>query len=279
MNNNLVSTAWLADQLGSTELTIIDASWHLPATKRNARAEFVENHIPGAGFYDLDAGADPTSRLPHMLPTAEKFAADMAACGVNSEKTVVVYDASSVFSAARLWWMLKTSGHAKVSVLDGGLPKWLNENRPTQSGETTIAHGNLKVAFDVRKIRVLDQVAEALTNNTAQIADARSGTRFRGEEPEPRPGVRPGHMPNSINVHYASLMNSDGTMKRGAALRAGFEAAGIELSRPIITSCGSGVTAAILTLGLTELGHEDHALYDGSWADWGTSTEAVATGP
>ncbi len=203
----------------------------------------------------------------------------MQTLGVGDESIAVVYDAAGLFSAARLWWMLKGFGHRNVLVLDGGLPKWERDGFAIESGSVNVAsQARFKPLLDASKVKNLHEVALAIASGTAQIADARSGTRFRGEEPEPRPGVRPGHMPSAANVHYASLLNADGTMKSGADLRSAFENAGIDLSHPIITSCGSGVTAAILSLGLTELGVNNHSLYDGSWAEWGASDEAVVLG-
>jgi thiosulfate/3-mercaptopyruvate sulfurtransferase len=276
MSANLVSTEWLAEHLH--DVLAIDASWHLPASKRNAREEFVAKHVPGAGFYDLDKGADPGSTLPHMLPTAEKFSEDMRALGVSRSSHVVCYDAAGLFSAARLWWMLKTFGHEAVAVLDGGLPKWLREGRVVEAGPPVIKTGDFVGKLNAAQVKSLPYVANALKTGQAQLADARSPTRFRGEEPEPRPGVQPGHMPGAHNVHYASLLNADGTMKKGEALQAAFEVAGIDIAKPVITTCGSGVTAAILSLGLAELGVTGTGLYDGSWAEWGASGEAVAVG-
>jgi thiosulfate/3-mercaptopyruvate sulfurtransferase len=279
MSNNLVSTDWLAMRLQSPDIVIIDASWHLPATKRNAKAEFTANHIPGAQFYDLDSGSSPDTTLPHMLPSPEKFAADMQALGVSNGKSVVVYDSVGLFSAARLWWMLKTFGHKHVSVLNGGLPKWEAERHPLESVKFPPARDvEFTPNFDTTKVRSLKDVAAALKSKSAQVVDARSGPRFRGEEPEARPGVRPGHMPGAFNVHYSTLLNDDGTLKKGLALREAFTQSGIDLDHPIITSCGSGVTASILMLGLTELGKKDATLYDGAWAEWGASDQAVATG-
>ncbi len=279
MSHDLVSTDWLAMRLNSPDIVIIDASWHLPAAKRDAKAEFEKEHIPGARFYDIDAGANPDSSLPHMFPTADKFAKDMIAVGLGAGKTVVVYDSVGLFSAPRLWWMLKTFGHPDVNVLDGGLPKWRRENHPTAEGKATpVRDLHVKPKFDATRVKSLQDVKHALATGSAQIADARSRARFRGEEPEPRPGVKPGHMPGAINVHYASLLNPDGTLKKKRHLQEAFKETGLDIKRPIIASCGSGVTAAIILLALTELDIKDATLYDGSWSEWGASEQAVVTG-
>ncbi len=273
--SNLVSTQWLADHLYTDDLVILDASWHLPSAKRDARAEFTAAHIGGARFFDLDKVSDQTSTLPHMLPTPQAFTSSMAALGINSTSHVIAYDSVGLFSAARCWWMFKTFGHDAVSVLDGGLKKWLAEGRAVQSGELPLPpSGNLTAKFNSGMVRNMAEVAEG----KAQVADARSPARFRGEEPEPRPGVKPGHMPGASNVHYASLLNVDGTLKPQAELMQHFASAGIDVEKPVTTSCGSGVTAAILSLALTELGTKDHALYDGSWAEWGASGNKIELG-
>jgi thiosulfate/3-mercaptopyruvate sulfurtransferase len=270
--SNLVSTEWLSNHLG--EALVLDCSWHLPAAKRDARAEFEAAHIKGAQFFDIDAISDKSTTLPHMLPTPEFFAAAMSKLGASNTKKIICYDSVGLFSAARVWWMFKVFGHDNVAVLDGGLKKWLAENRATQSGSTPAPVGNFTTSLRPHMVKLIAQVA----SENIQIADARSPTRFRGEEPEPRPGVKPGHMPGAKNVHYATLLNADGTLKPHSELEKIFTSAEIKTEKPIITSCGSGVTAAILTLALTEIGAKHHALYDGSWAEWGASERAIALG-
>jgi thiosulfate/3-mercaptopyruvate sulfurtransferase len=280
MRRSLVSTQWLAEHLDSPDLAIVDASWHMPASGRNAKAEFLQVHIPGAQFFDIDDLSDTESPLPHMLPAPEKFASRMRKLGIGDGKKVIAYDASGLFSAARAWWMLKVFGHDDVAVLDGGLPKWLSENRPVDEDPPT-APQERHFTARFRSTMVSDKAAIALAmhGNAAQLADARTPARFRGEEPEPRPGVRAGHVPGARNLHYATLLNPDGTMKSVPELEQIFASAEIDPARPVITSCGSGVTAAILSLALEELGAHNHALYDGSWSEWGADPGApVATG-
>jgi len=280
MSNDIVSTAWLAEHLGSPDIAILDASWHMPATKRDAKAEFVAGHIPGAQFFDIDEIADTESPLPHMLPSPEKFSARVRKLGVGDGQQVVVYDSAGLFSAARVWWMFKVFGHDKVAVLDGGLPKWKAEGRALAQGPASRPQErHFTAQLNAAMVKSRGEVAAALSGHTAQVADARSPTRFRGEDIEPRPGVRPGHMPGARNVHYATLLNGDGTLKDADALRKIFAAAGVDAARPVITSCGSGVTAAILSLALTQIGAPSHALYDGSWTEWGSTPELpVAVG-
>lgn len=278
--NDVVSTEWLASQLASPDLAIVDASWHLPAAKRDAKAEFVESRIPGARFFDLDEISDRSSSLPHMLPSPEMFASRMGELGIGSGMRIIAYDAAGLFSAARAWWMFKVFGHDAVAVLDGGLPKWKRELRPLESGPPSQPERrHFSAVYRGGLVRDLASVSEAVNKGTAQIADARSPGRFRGEEPEPRPGVRAGHIPGARNVHYSTLLSPDGTLKSPQDIAAVFAKAGIDVEKPVITSCGSGVTAAILSLGLTLAGARRHALYDGSWAEWGSAvTTSVATG-
>ena len=274
--SNLVTTEWLAAHLNDANLVLLDSTWHLPTAKRNAHEEYIAAHIKGAHFFDIDQTSDRASPLPHMLPTAEQFAAQMSTLGIGNDSHVIAYDSYGLFSAARCWWMFKVFGHQKVSVLDGGLKKWLADGHSVESGEPPApSTTHFAATFNSQMVRSMAEV-EASTD---QIADARSAARFRGEEPEPRAGVRPGHIPHARNVHYAGLLAADGTMRPLNDLATKFADAGIDTAKPIITSCGSGVTAAILTLALAELGAKDTALYDGSWTQWGASAMPLATGP
>lgn len=281
MSNDLVSTEWLEAHLGSPDIAIVDASWHLPAAKRDARKEFLEGRIPGAQFFDIDDISDTASPLPHMLPSPEKFSSRMRKMGIGDGKRVICYDAAGLFSAARAWWMFKVFGHDDVALLDGGLPKWKAEGRPLEDGPALKPQErHFTARYQSMMVRDMKEVAAALKAGTAQVADARSAPRFRGEEAEPRAHVRAGHMPGARNVHYATLLNPDGTLKPADGIGAVFAAAGVDVSKPVITSCGSGVTAAILSLGLTLAGARNHALYDGSWTEWGgTADNPVVTGP
>ncbi|MBC8038835.1 MAG: 3-mercaptopyruvate sulfurtransferase [Rhizobiales bacterium] len=277
MSNDIVSTEWLGQHLGSPDIAILDASWHLPASGRDAKKEFAEGHIPGAQFFDIDEIADTASALPHMLPSPEKFSSRMRRMGIGDGKRVIVYDAAGLFSAARVWWMFKVFGHDDVAVLDGGLPKWKAENRALAEGPAAKPQER---HFTARYQSMMVRDMADVRGGQSQIADARAPGRFRGEEPEPRPGVRAGHMPGARNVHYATLLKPNGTLKSPAEIAGVFANASIDISKPVITSCGSGVTAAVLNLGLTLAGARDHTLYDGSWAEWGTDPDTpVATGP
>lgn len=265
----LVSTDWLAAHLDAPDLRVVDASWHMPDTGRNGRAEYKTAHIPGARFFDIDVIADAQSELPHMAPPPEKFVSAVRALGIGDGHRVIVYDSQGLFSAARVWWMFRLFGKEDVAVLDGGLKKWKAEGRPLEDMPPLLRDRHFIARRDASLVRDVTQVAATSKLGDAQIVDARSPGRFRGTEPEPRPGLRPGHIPGSKNVHYATLLNPDGTMKSVDETRAIFEAAGIDVSRPVITTCGSGVTAAILSLALERVGNRQHSLYDGSWAEWG----------
>jgi thiosulfate/3-mercaptopyruvate sulfurtransferase len=265
----LVSTQWLAAHLADPDLRIIDASWYLPAMNRNGRDEYNAAHIAGARFFDIDEISDSRSSLPHMAPPPEKFMSKMRAMGIGDGHQVVVYDGAGIFSAPRVWWTFRLMGKMDVAVLDGGLPKWLAEGRPTEDMPPLVRDRHMTVSRQNHLVKDVTQVAQAAKLGHTQIIDARPEARFRGEAPEPRAGLRAGHIPGAKNLPYALVLNPDGTMKDTAALRAAFEGAGIDLSKPAITSCGSGISAAILSLALERLGHSEHALYDGSWAEWG----------
>jgi len=265
----LVSTDWLAAHLNDPDLRILDASWHMPGTGRDARAEYEAEHIPGARFFDIDDISDQRSALPHMAPPPEKFISRMRAMGVGDGHQVVVYDSAGMFSAPRVWWTFRLMGKLDIAVLDGGLPKWKAEGRPLEDLPPVVRDRHITVQRQAHLVKDVSQVAAASKLGDWQILDARAAPRFRGEVDEPRPGLRAGRIPGSKNAPFTTLLNADGTMKNEAGLRAAFEAAGLDLARPVITTCGSGVTAAVLSLGLERLGHRQHALYDGSWTEWG----------
>lgn len=265
----LVSTDWLAAHLKDPDLRVLDASWYMPFHNRDARAEYAAGHIPGARFFDIDEISDQRSPLPHMAPPPEKFISRMRAMGVGDGHQVVVYDGAGLYSAARVWWTFRLMGKLDVAVLDGGLPKWRAEGREIEDMPPIARDRHMTVSRQNHLVKDVTQVAHAAKLGEAEIVDARPAARFRGEAPEPRPGLRSGRIPGSRNVPFATLLNGDGTMKTLAETRAVFEAAGVDLARPVITSCGSGVTSAILSLALERIGHRTHALYDGSWAEWG----------
>ncbi|MFQ5437267.1 MAG: 3-mercaptopyruvate sulfurtransferase [Paracoccaceae bacterium] len=265
----LVTTDWLARHMSSPDIRIIDASWYLPGLGRDARAEYDTAHIPGARFFDIDEIADARSELPHMAPSPEKFVSRMRAMGIGDGHQVVVYDSAGILSAPRVWWLFHLFGKTDTAVLDGGLPKWLAEGREVEDLPPVMRDRHMTVVRNAGLVRDVTQVAAASKLRTAQILDARSTGRFRGEEPEPREGLRPGHIPNSRNLPFQMLVNGDGTLKSVEDLRLVFEAAGVDMHKPVITTCGSGVTAAIISLALARLAHRNHSLYDGSWAEWG----------
>lgn len=271
----LVSTDWLAARLDNPDLKILDASWYMPAQARDAQAEYAAAHIPGAMFFDIDRIADTASSLPHMLPLPANFGAAVGALGIGNEDDIVIYDGAGIFAAPRVWWTFRVFGHSRVAVLDGGLPKWKRENRPLEAGPVTPTPKNFRANPRIKLVRDAVAMRENVASEKELVLDARSEGRFKGTEPEPRPGLKGGHIPHSRNLPFQALIDpASGTMKPADELRAIFANAGVTAKQRITTSCGSGLTAAILAFGLYLTGRDDVAIYDGSWSEWGALPDA-----
>jgi thiosulfate/3-mercaptopyruvate sulfurtransferase len=264
----LVSTEWLEGHLAAPDIVVVDGSYYLPTTKRNARQEYLDAHVPGAVFFDIEEIADHATDLPHMLPTPEAFSSAVRDLGIGDGQTIVVYDGLGLYGAARVWWTFRVFGAKEVFILDGGFPKWKAEGRAIEFGEVKRLPRHFTARMDHGAVAALNDVQAALASGNAQVVDARSAERFRGQAAEPRPGLRSGRMPGAFNVPYQALIE-DGRLAPAERLAAAFAAGGVDVDKPIITSCGSGVTAAILTFALDALGKDQTSLYDGSWAEWG----------
>lgn len=279
--NWIVETDWLADHLSSPDLIILDGSWHLPTEKRDAKKEYLAEHIPGALFFDIDDLSDEKSSLPHMLPSTVKFASRMKKMGIGDGARIVVYDTTGIFSAARVWWTFRAMGHRDVAVLNGGLCKWKAEGRPLEDGPPPKrSERHYSPLQNTEILRDLEDMKALLKKNGVQIVDARPAGRFEGKEPEPRPGLRQGHIPGSKNIPSQRLLNPDGTYKSPDEIKKLFSDVGIDVSKPVVTTCGSGVTASMLALALAVVGQTNAAVYDGSWAEWGQDNGLpVETGP
>ena len=267
---DVVTTEWLAGHLKDADLRIVDGSWHMPQAKRDPAKEFAEAHLPGAVLFDIDRIADTSTDLPHMLPSPDVFAKAVGALGIGDGDRVVIYDSRGVVSAARVWWTFRVFGHDDVAVLDGGFPKWRAEGRPVSAGAATPTPRRFTARFRPELVRDLAQMQANVGTQREQVVDARSRGRFAGTEPEPRAGLRGGHIPGSLNLPYDEVHAPDGTLRPAAALRDAFVAAGVDLERPVVTTCGSGITASVLALALHRAGRADVAVYDGSWTEWGS---------
>jgi len=277
----VVDPEWLAGHLGEPHLVVVDASWYLPAMARDPKAEYQAGHVPGAIFWDLDALSDQHTALPHMLPGTETFARQVGELGIGNDDRVVVYDGSSTnLSAPRVWWELRAFGHDRVAVLDGGVAGWRAKGYPTESGVVRREPTSFVALMRPELIRSLGQVSAAISSGSAQLLDARSAGRFAALEPEPRPGIRGGHLPGSRSLPFGELVDASGRLRPAAELAELLRRAGIDLGRPVITSCGSGVSACALALALEAVGHGDTAVYDGSWTEWGGRADTpIETGP
>jgi thiosulfate/3-mercaptopyruvate sulfurtransferase len=276
----VVSTEWLASALGRPGLRVLDGSWYLPGSGRDASSEYAAGHIPGAVFFDLDSSSDPNTTLPHMMPSEQAFGLRMGALGLRDSDDLVVYDGSGTnLSAPRVWWMFRTFGHERVAVLDGGLGKWCREKRPIEQGVVTLPPGQFTARLDTSAIRDLSAVRSNLRSGNEQLVDTRSAGRFAGTEPEPRRGLRSGHVPGSLNLPFTELVRADGTMLGSEQLRSRLVRAGVDFARPVVATCGSGTSACALVLGLHLLGHLQTALYDGAWAEWGSRADTPIETP
>ena len=278
MPDALVSTDWLQTHLDAPDVRVVDATWFLPGVERDARAEYAAGHIEGAVFFDLDAVCEPKGLHPHTVPSAAKFSSRVRKLGLGDGNRIVIYDGNRFFASARVWWMFRFMGHGDVMVLDGGLEKWRAEGRPLTDLPTRPRERHFTVRQNTLLLRELDQMRANVSARREQVVDARSPGRFHAREPEPRAGLRSGHIPGAVNLHYAQLVAGDGTLKPTAELRGLLDAAGVDPTRPVVTSCGSGVSAALINLALFELGARTTALYDGSWAEWGGQADTpIAT--
>src|SRR5579859_6293884 len=276
----LVSTEWLGAHLGEANVKVLDATFKLPGVLPLPKDDYLAAHLPGAVYFDVDAVSDHANPLPHMFPSAEQFGRDVGALGISNADTVVVYDSGTWVAAPRTWWMFLSYGHSDVRVLDGGLKKWKAEGRKVESGEVKPKPATFKASYDPKRVRSVKQMIANVANRAEQVIDARAAERFEGRAAEPRPGIRSGHIPGALNLPYNDLFDAaTGTMKPLDELKKAFAGAGVDTAKPIVTSCGSGVSAAVLTLALYRLGVENTALYDGSWSEWGKADgPPIATG-